>query len=459
MTTFTGFFKLQLQLQMSKDNSVWLDSNSACPAERYVVVVFEKVLSSQETHVLETIFREIGRASKLENFPTNFPYKEACERLMAIKKMPSSSGSDSLTLSIIDTDDDDDDDQLPQIPTDEVQLIFKGDPGRRLVVYPPPPAKGGISVTEEDLYRLDEGEFLNDVIIDFYLKFLVSEKLQKEDTDRTYIFSSFFFKHLTQEEWRAVLDDENVPMPERRHSRVKTWTRHVDLFQKDFIFVPINMSAHWFLAVICFPGRQNQDVEEQHSGCMDLPPVCEGGLKYLWSDQDICPPNPMSLFYRGSPDYTDINSSTQDNMATFENTINTVKKSKGIHPKPASNEKPCILIMDSLGHYRSSVVKTLQEYLEVEWRTKKGTLRTFQQGAMEGYCPSVPQQDNFSDCGVYLLQYVESFFESPLQSFLAPMDLSHWFPQKVVKKKRYEIRKLILKMHKQQKTCKSFQVI
>lgn len=27
---------------------------------------------------------------------------------------------------------------------------------------------------------------------------------------------------------------------QRRHARVKTWTRHVDLFEKDFIVVPIN---------------------------------------------------------------------------------------------------------------------------------------------------------------------------------------------------------------------------
>lgn len=38
------------------------------------------------------------------------------------------------------------------------------------MVYPPPPAKGGISVTNEDLHCLNDGEFLNDVIIDFYLK-------------------------------------------------------------------------------------------------------------------------------------------------------------------------------------------------------------------------------------------------------------------------------------------------
>lgn len=44
----------------------------------------------------------------------------------------------------------------------------------RLMVYPPPPAKGGISVTNEDLHCLNDGEFLNDVIIDFYLKLVAA---------------------------------------------------------------------------------------------------------------------------------------------------------------------------------------------------------------------------------------------------------------------------------------------
>uniref|UniRef100_A0ACB8FH94 Uncharacterized protein n=1 Tax=Sphaerodactylus townsendi TaxID=933632 RepID=A0ACB8FH94_9SAUR len=43
-------------------------------------------------------------------------------------------------------------------------------PVQCLMVYPPPPAKGGLGVTREDLECLDYGEFLNDVIIDFYLK-------------------------------------------------------------------------------------------------------------------------------------------------------------------------------------------------------------------------------------------------------------------------------------------------
>lgn len=42
---------------------------------------------------------------------------------------------------------------------------------------------------------------------------------------------------------------------------------------------------------------------------------------------------------------------------------------------------------------------------------RKGTLRSFGKEVMKGSSPRVPQQDNFSDCGVYILQYVESFFE------------------------------------------------
>lgn len=47
----------------------------------------------------------------------------------------------------------------------------------------------------------------------------------------------------------------------------------------------------------------------------------------------------------------------------------------------------------------------------MEWEVRKGTERSFGKDVMKGSSPRVPQQDNFSDCGVYILQYVESFFE------------------------------------------------
>ncbi len=40
---------------------------------------------------------------------------------------------------------------------------------------------------------------------------------------------------------------------QRRHLRVKKWTRNINIFEKDFVVIPINKSAHWYLAIICYP--------------------------------------------------------------------------------------------------------------------------------------------------------------------------------------------------------------
>lgn len=42
-------------------------------------------------------------------------------------------------------------------------------------------------------------------------------------------------------------------MAQKRHSRVASWTKNINLFEKDFIIVQINKDSHWFLAIICFP--------------------------------------------------------------------------------------------------------------------------------------------------------------------------------------------------------------
>lgn len=49
-------------------------------------------------------------------------------------------------------------------------------------------------------------------------------------------------------------DDPKLTMAEKRHMRVKSWTKKVDLFEKDYLIIPINERAHWFLAIVCFPG-------------------------------------------------------------------------------------------------------------------------------------------------------------------------------------------------------------
>ncbi|PSN57920.1 hypothetical protein C0J52_00233 [Blattella germanica] len=133
---------------------------------------------------------------------------------------------------------------------DEIQTIL---------VYPPPPSKGGIPINTEDYACLGEDQFLNDVIIDFYLKYLTLSVLSEEDQARTHVFSSFFYKRLTTRPPKSrrshpVEDDPKLSPAEKRHSRVKSWTKNVNIFEKDFIIIPINEHCHWFLAIICFPG-------------------------------------------------------------------------------------------------------------------------------------------------------------------------------------------------------------
>lgn len=65
--------------------------------------------------------------------------------------------------------------------------------------------------------------------------------------------SDLYLKLVYRKSQPAELDP-NLSAAQKRHARVKTWTKHVNLFEKDFVIVPINENAHWFLAIICFPG-------------------------------------------------------------------------------------------------------------------------------------------------------------------------------------------------------------
>lgn len=116
--------------------------------------------------------------------------------------------------------------------------------------------------------------------------------------------------------------------------------------------------------------------------------------------------------------------------------------------------RPCILIFDSLGGAsRARVVATLRDYLTCEYRVKYADQppRSYTKTSMVGSIVKVPQQLNFTDCGLFLLQYVESFFKCPIEDFRIPIkSLVHWFPQDVVTRKREDISNIIKElMHKQ----------
>ncbi|XP_025004728.2 sentrin-specific protease 6 isoform X7 [Gallus gallus] len=570
---------LRDQLKMSKDN-VWYECKGDSQEEQYIILIFETGLDPHANSIFEKIITDIGIRNNISDFFVKISFEEANGRLVAFTKCleDNSKGSPSHRENKIknvapDSKVQQRNKQLPYFDDEEEigepHTVFIG-PIEKLIVYPPPPAKGGISVTNEDLHCLNEGEFLNDVIIDFYLKYLVLEKLKKEDADRIHVFSSFFYKRLNQRERRNIHETSNLSIQQKRHGRVKTWTRHVDIFEKDFIFVPLNEAAHWFLAVICFPGLEkpkyepnphyhenaatqikssssdgesntpsplpneldtqnspskstakktltkkyntaltdsNTETQDSESSCCRRSPcrVKSGFKKLNQIDGDVEEPNTVEsachrLDHRTpdengiqgefttasqsmdglhkirlnySEDSADGGKLNEDELIDFSEDQDNQEDSSddgGLlddscnsemgqwHLKPTICKQPCILLMDSLrGPSRSNVVKTLREYLEVEWEVRKGNKRSFSKDVVKGSNPKVPQQNNFSDCGVYVLQYVESFFENPILSFELPMNLTDWFPRPRMKTKREEIRKIILKLQEQQNKDKKGQ--
>ncbi|XP_045860790.1 sentrin-specific protease 6 isoform X1 [Meles meles] len=576
--------KLSMQLQMNMEDKVWNDSKGTNKLtnleEQYIILIFQNGLDPQANMVFESIITDIGIKNNVSNFFAKIPFEEANSRLVACTR----TYEESIKGSCVQKENKiknvsleskiqlknkqefqffDDDEE-----TGENHTIFMG-PVEKLIVYPPPPAKGGISVTNEDLHCLSEGEFLNDVIIDFYLKYLVLEKLKKEEADRIHIFSSFFYKRLNQRERRNLHETTNLSIQQKRHGRVKTWTRHVDIFEKDFIFVPLNEAAHWFLAVVCFPGLEKPKYEPNphyhentvmqkcstvEDSCISSPsasemdscsqnssvkPVikkmlnrkhCVAGIDSS-AEQEESDPHSRRNMGSVKCSLKKVNHTASENEesnkgeSTCQKVVDRTKSENGLqneylssmhhtdglskirlnysdestecskmledelidfsedqdnqddssddgfladdncnseigqwHLKPTICKQPCILLMDSLrGPSRSNVVKILREYLEVEWEVKKGSKRSFSKDVMKGSNPKVPQQNNFSDCGVYVLQYVESFFENPILNFELPMNLANWFPPPRMRTKREEIRNIILKLQEDQSKDKKKQ--
>lgn len=134
--------------------------------------------------------------------------------------------------------------------------------------------------------------------------------------------------------------------------------------------------------------------------------------------------------------------------------------------------EPRIIILDSLKsiYPKYSTTAVLRDYLTAEWKTRKGHLgsRRFVGGrewyhasdksnmvCMKGFYPTPPQQENFSDCGIFLLEYAERFLTSgwPHWKMTAngvdfgdqkeSPDVHNWFPAHCGTEKRAELRNLM----------------
>jgi len=243
-----------------------------------------------------------------------------------------------------------------------------------------------IRINTADYKTLEEGEFLNDNIIEFFLTHLKEEKLKNEEKQKVYMFSTHFFDGLTNAKGKSKENfDKSLTEEQRMHKRVERWTKKVNIFEKDMVIFPICEEAHWYLIIAVKPGN-------------------------------------------------------------IKNCVSELKDEKVVRGQPF------FILLDSMGGGKDRSVSKIRSYLAAEWNAKTGGTEKFSKRQMRCLKPPKPEQDNFYDCGIYLLHYVENIFKSVNTYFWNPLpNLSDWFPQEEITKKRFQIAKFIQTLAKEQK--------
>ena len=254
------------------------------------------------------------------------------------------------------------------------------DPANAEPVFTFPSAKAPDAITclRGDRLRLEDGEFLNDNLINLYLKNKMHNQLASVVS--VHVFSTFFFtKMLEAEAFPGSFDAKKA------YAKVKRWTKNVDVFDQDLLFVPVNEHLHWSLAVVVNPGKK----PSRRTPRAPKPKPKKGDVIEIDSDSD------------GDGDDAD---------AT---------------PDPS---EPYILAMDSLrSHDKGRIAEYLRAFLKCAWADRHASRDLdgrFEAETMPVFAPDLPKQRNSFDCGVYVLKFFDLLFDKPLPARAADDDMT-----------------------------------
>ncbi|KAK0758455.1 hypothetical protein N5P37_008853 [Trichoderma harzianum] len=265
----------------------------------------------------------------------------------------------------------------------------------------PPTGKNRATVDKIDIPRLDENEFLNDNLINFYIRYL-EHKLEREKPEllrKVYFFSTFFFEKLRSTKGKINYDG------------VKAWTAKVDLLSYDYIVVPVNEHAHWYLAIICnvpnaiqstWEGKSSETLTNSMSNAIEVTDT-PSSPRLSTVERDL---TEISL-----EDGTAATGKQKEETAEVSQSPPKKRKSTGATSSKFDPSQPRIITLDSLGGPHAPTCKALREYLIEEAKTKKGIELTTVPAGMTAR--GIPEQNNFCDCGVFILGYMQEFLANP----------------------------------------------
>ncbi|OHW94604.1 ulp1 protease family protein [Colletotrichum incanum] len=277
--------------------------------------------------------------------------------------------------------------------------------------------KNRASVYRDDISRLEEGEYLNDNLIGFYLRYLQVnlERANKALADRIYIMNTYFYPKLTDVKAGRGINYDGV----------KSWTAKIDLFSFDYIVVPVNESAHWYLAIICNPARLLQrtdaqpkaektepaeDREDKTDGELGGRSAAEGLISTVGEQVEH-----MSLEEvkpeEGQP-REEGQKTEEKGPKVSSNKQRPPRKLTGTLARKQDPSEARVITLDSLGVGHSPTCGNLKSYLVREAKDKRN-FEVEPPGTFGMTAKGIPEQEDHASCGAFLLGYMREFLKDP----------------------------------------------
>jgi len=279
--------------------------------------------------------------------------------------------------------------------------------------YPPKSPKPVI-VTIGDIGRLRPETYLNDSLIDFYLKYVYEELLDEGQRAEVFCFNQFFFTKLDQ-----AIDEKN----EKLRLKLAKWTKSKNIFEHSLVIIPINISLHWSLCVMTNPGHCGPITRVEQPHCDGVEAVCRGILDDVISRKVLLEPQ-------------------------WVRELETDCRVQAISKHPTK-----LLHFDSMRgcHPSFEIFDKVRQFMDDEWRRQYPSRpRSFTKSTVPGVSLGVPQQTNSADCGVYLLHFAELFCLNPFYDAGGCLTRDSWFSQNVVTRKRTEMKALCQRLRREQ---------
>eukprot|EP00978_Attheya_sp_CCMP212_P043791 scaffold291813_cov55-Attheya_sp.AAC.4 len=110
----------------------------------------------------------------------------------------------------------------------------------------------GIGLTEMDKLRLWPHTYLNDSLVNFYLKY--TQRHPPRSRGNVFTFSTYFYTRISYLDGGQTAYRDNTASRKKLFQDLKGWSKGVNIFDKKYLIIPINYSEHWTFVLVFNPG-------------------------------------------------------------------------------------------------------------------------------------------------------------------------------------------------------------